>query len=85
MNEPSQVTPRQPRGVLSKRGIRLRLSPVELSLICGMAKKDIRSEAAMCRMLIIDGLAFRGIKIPEEELENIEGSTLISTEQVAMA
>lgn len=85
MNESSQVTPRQPRGVLSKRGIRLRLSPAELSLICGMAKKEIRSEAAMCRMLIINGLAFRGIEIPEEELENIEDITLTNAEQTTMA
>ncbi|NHQ84903.1 hypothetical protein HA050_02100 [Iodobacter sp. HSC-16F04] len=85
MNESSQVTPRQPRGILSKRGIRLRLSPAELSLICGMAKKDIRSEAAMCRMLVIDGLAFRGIEIPEEEHESQEGMALICNEHTAAA
>ncbi|MDW5417462.1 hypothetical protein R6242_12885 [Iodobacter sp. CM08] len=76
--------PRAPRGLLSRRGINLRLKEIEHPVVGSIAKQESRSVASMCRLLILDGLAFRGIEIPEEELENIEDTILTHVEQAAM-
>jgi hypothetical protein len=80
-----QSMPRAPRGMLSRRGINLRLKEIEHPVVSTIAKEESRSVASMCRLLLLEGLASRGIEIPEEELKNIEGIVLISTEQTVMA
>jgi hypothetical protein len=81
----NQSMPRAPRGMLSRRGINLRLKEIEHPVVSAIAKQESRSVASMCRLLLLEGLAFRGIEIPEEELEGIEDLALITTEQTAMA
>ncbi|WP_143449464.1 hypothetical protein [Iodobacter sp. BJB302] len=77
--------PRAPRGLLSRRGINLRLTTIEHPVVGSIAKQESRSVASMCRLLILEGLAFRGIEIPEEELKDIEDIALTETEQAAAA
>jgi hypothetical protein len=80
-----QTMPRAPRGLLSRRGINLRLTTIEHPVVGSIAKQESRSVASMCRLLILEGLAFRGIEIPAEELKNIEDIALIEIEQAAVA
>ena len=80
-----QSMPRAPRGMLSRRGINLRLKETEHPVVSAIAKEESRSVASMSRLLILDGLAFRGIEVPEEDLENLEYIALLNTEQLTVA
>lgn len=80
-----QCMPRAPRGMLSRRGINLRLKEIEHPVVSAIAKHESRSVASMCRLLLLEGLASRGIEVPEEELENLEDIALLNTEQLTVA
>lgn len=80
-----QSMPRAPRGLLSRRGINLRLTTIEHPVVGSIAKQESRSVASMCRLLILEGLAFRGVEIPAEELKDLEDIDLIEIEQAAVA
>jgi len=80
-----QTMPRAPRGLLSRRGINLRLRTIEHPIVGSIAKQESRSVASMCRILILEGLAFRGVEIPAEELKDLEDIDLIEIEQAVVA
>jgi hypothetical protein len=81
MNESGQVIPRQPRGVLDPQVVRARFSRAELLILTPMATAECRSAAAMVRMLVRDGMKYRGIEIVESESESIGESSSIEVGQ----
>jgi hypothetical protein len=81
MNESDQVVSRQPRGVLDPRVFKSRFSRAELLILIPMATEECRSAAAMIRMLVRDGMKYRGIEIVELEPEDVGENRSVEVEQ----